>query len=438
MSKYRTIVGILVILVCLSNQLYGQCTDCPTEGVELYIEADNLNPVPGDIVCYNVIADGFQSVLSVVFSISFTSNTLTFSSDNTNGTGIPEWGDAFVPPTPNSNVYRVFWIDGGLATQCLDDGTVLVELCFEVIGNPGQGIRVEIGNNGISQEPEFTFFDEAGNVCTDVSTLPDLDRSRFNVPDIIQAPCTGGLEVFSNEICGTPNNLERGKVRLDFFCGVGPYDVSIDGTRNINGVTDTNIEVDNLRAGSRIISVTDANGDRVVQTIEILDAVELTIDPLVVMNPRCSDDATPRGRIEVEVSGGTPFSNGDYLFDWGDDNLSNDPQLSRLRDGEVTLIVSDSLGCSATETFTLVQPTILPTSVVTGPTCDGLDNGSIRLTATGGRPINTDEYNFRLDRVIDGGALELVDQTPFAMDEFTINNLGVGQYIASISDSETA
>ncbi|MCF8294479.1 MAG: T9SS type A sorting domain-containing protein, partial [Bacteroidales bacterium] len=90
------------------------------------------------------------------------------------------------------------------------------------------------------------------------------------------------------------------------------------------------------------------------------------------------------GGIDVSVSGGA----GSYTYLWNTGTTTQD--LGNIMAGNYSLTVSDANGCSSTYFVTITQPSTLVSSVSSvNVSCNGLANGSINLTVSGGTGIYT-------------------------------------------------
>jgi hypothetical protein len=67
------------------------------------------------------------------------------------------------------------------------------------------------------------------------------------------------------------------------------------------------------------------------------------------------------GAVDVNVTGGTPSSNG-YTYLWSNNEISED--ISNLNAGSYTVTVTDSLFCESSKTFTVTQPDELEVTIV--------------------------------------------------------------------------
>ncbi len=81
-----------------------------------------------------------------------------------------------------------------------------------------------------------------------------------------------------------------------------------------------------------------------------------------------------------------------YSYNWSNGATTED--LSGLTAGTYSVTVTDANGCSTTASITLTEPALLQSSGIaatyacgTNVSCNGANDGSINLTATGGAQI---------------------------------------------------
>lgn len=141
--------------------------------------------------------------------------------------------------------------------------------------------------------------------------------------------------------------------------------------------------ISNLPAGSYIVTVTDANGCKSIQTATINQPSAIQIVPAIT----ATTCGSANGSISVGASGG----NGNYNISWS--NGATTAQISNLASGTYGVTITDGAGCTANQTYTVGSSS--PVSVnatVQSPTAQGAANGSITATASGGTPPYT--YNW--------------------------------------------
>ncbi len=169
----------------------------------------------------------------------------------------------------------------------------------------------------------------------------------------------------------------------------------------------------NLPAGNYTVSVYDANGCVIVESISLVHPSPLTAQ-LNWVNP-VSCFGGNDGSASIAVNGGTP----PYTYEWLPNGGSASIATS-LSAGSYSVSITDNKGCVLVFPVTITQPTA-PLSVTlqtTNPTCFGQNNGIIQAQVTGGTPL----YNYLWD--------------PPNLNVSSIINLSSGTYQLTITDNK--
>ena len=385
------------------------CNDCPSEPfqTEFYIERDNQELQTGEEVCYTISTNNFNCAIALQIFLRFSSSTLEFNGVlNTDLSGIPQFGATVIPPTTDE--IRILWVDQGLVPRSLPDSTALMEICFDVTGLPGVN-----GNAVLAIGSVPSFQAQLGYSFGTCPTVNDEPMGDANIAPIVPT-CNAGLVVIANSICPSPIGQSTGSAKLEFFCGTGPYNVTID-TRPTVTTNDDELDVFNLAVGEHTFRVEDATGEVEFDMFTTLPGQGVRIDRAAstIQNPTCANGALPNGFVEVVVLGGSPAPGG-FFYSWGGPNFGQSlaPDLSQQSNGSYTITVSDENGCTDTATFVLNTQPVSLTNVSTSPSrCDGVNTGIINASATGG--INSD-YQFEID-----------GQTNLGTDIFRTSNTGI-------------
>ncbi|WP_109299177.1 SprB repeat-containing protein [Aquimarina sp. AU474] len=187
-------------------------------------------------------------------------------------------------------------------------------------------------------------------------------------------------------------------------------------------VIGTNQILNNIGKGNYFVIVTDINNNITKSlTFEVEEPSIITINITSTTNITCFNDAS--GGITVEVSGGTPFDNGEYLYNWSNGDTTKD--VSNLLAGNYFLTVTDRNGCQMnTADITLNEPgplTITEISRVQASSSIARD-GSITINVTSGTP----PYNY--EWYDPNGA-------QFPSNTNTLTNTGNGEYFVTITDA---
>lgn len=170
----------------------------------------------------------------------------------------------------------------------------------------------------------------------------------------------------------TCNGANDGTITLSVSGGTGPFTYSWadDGTIFTKDRT-------GLTPGNYTVTVTDANGCQDVESIAIIEPLQLASTD-VITNVSCFGGST--GSVNISVSGGvTPYS-----FLWSNGALTED--LVNVTAGNYSVVITDANGCTINDSFTITQPptALSKTEAVQQITCNGAADGIINLTVTGG------------------------------------------------------
>jgi gliding motility-associated-like protein len=172
------------------------------------------------------------------------------------------------------------------------------------------------------------------------------------------------------------------------------------------------ITASNLTAGTYTVTVTDAHGCNITSTAVITQPTVLAANGSTVTNVSCNGGND--GSVTVAASGGTTT----YTYLWSPTG-GNAVTANNLAVGTYTVTVTDSHGCTITSTAVIIQPTILAAngSTVTNVSCNGGNNGSATVVASGGTAAYTYLWS------------------PTGGNAVTANNLTAGTYTVTVTDS---
>lgn len=161
--------------------------------------------------------------------------------------------------------------------------------------------------------------------------------------------------------------------------GVGPYTYQWNDANNQQ--TDT---ASNLNTGEYVLTVTDANGCQISDSISIFspDGVFFTLDADSAL---CNGSATGSAFVD-SISGGTP----PYTYEWNDANNQTTPTATNLTSGTYMLTVTDDNDCPVSFDVFVPEPPLL-TLVLTGEdaSCFSGNDGAIVSEVNGGTPSYT-------------------------------------------------
>lgn len=206
------------------------------------------------------------------------------------------------------------------------------------------------------------------------------------------------------------NGANDGSLVANVSGGQAPY--SFAWSANAGGSTLASLS--NLQAGTYVVTITDANGDQVVDSVQLSEpaAIALTMSGTDLL---CFGDAN--GTASVAVTGGCP----PYSIQW-DAAAANQTTAvaANLAAGNYGVTVTDANGCSSGATVVLVQPSQLTVNAVQDQAATlGNSDGSASVSATGG----LSPYAYQWD-VNTGNQTSAI-----------ASNLGAGTYSVSVTDA---
>ncbi len=133
-----------------------------------------------------------------------------------------------------------------------------------------------------------------------------------------------------------------------------------------------------LAGGIYDVTVTDSKGCTTDRTFTIAEPSQLSVS-IQKADATCSGQL---GSATVTPTGGTPG----YNYVWNPANLQG-ASVSNLPVGSYSVTVYDNRGCSASQSFAIATPNpIVLSETHTNVTCNGLANGAIDVTISGGSP----------------------------------------------------
>jgi|GEM_PF-6852223 hypothetical protein len=108
---------------------------------------------------------------------------------------------------------------------------------------------------------------------------------------------------------------------------------------------------------------------------------ELRVQEVAIISASCAESAD--GSLEVNAVDGIP----PYQYEWDDEAQQTGHIAQNLRPGTYTVLVTDATNCSRVKSITLnyVNPVYISNISKTTPSCPDLADGSISVTASGGK-----------------------------------------------------
>lgn len=261
----------------------------------------------------------------------------------------------------------------------------------------------------LNQDGDFTpneiVYDQgtpSGAVLNDVLTIPanaTLGSTRMRVQMAYQGPNAAALpaacanftsgevedyclninsgipcnySITSNVIQPACNNVQDGSIELNVAGGVAPYSYTWS-----NGQSTSNT-LSNLGAGNYSVVITDDTGCDTTMQFSLAYTTSLAINSNVTQ-PDCAGQ--DNGEIAATVTGASNIT-----YSWS--NSANTATISGLAPGSYALTATAPNGCSISQSFNLNYSTnLILDAILSDPTCEDSDDGSITVSATGGTGV---------------------------------------------------
>jgi len=206
-------------------------------------------------------------------------------------------------------------------------------------------------------------------------TITDANGcTRVQNVTVTQPPALSSSVVVTNVSCFGGSN---GAINLTPSGGTPGYTYNWGG-----GITTE--DRTGLAAGSYSVTITDANGCTRVQNVTVTQPPALSLTPSSQTNLACNGGSTGAASVNVATGGA-----GGYTYNWTPGNPTGDgtTSVTGLTAGTWTCTVMDANGCTATQSFTITQPTALSLTALsqTNLACNGGSTGAASVNvATGG------------------------------------------------------
>jgi gliding motility-associated-like protein len=237
-------------------------------------------------------------------------------------------------------------------------------------------------------------------------TLLVTDNFSCTASNSITITQPTALTVTTSAVNETCDYLNNGSASVTPTGGTTPYSY----TWSPGGQTTAGIS--SLASGTYSVIVNDSKGCSVLALVTVTQPPTLTVGIVNQINVSCFGGID--GSVGATPAGGTP----NYTYSWTPNNSSS-ASVNNLTIGTYTIKITDSKACIATNTVTIIQPTVLVPSVSSvSTTCYGGSNGSLSSVASGGTASYT--YTWMPGNIT----------TP------TVSNLTAGTYTVNVTDSK--
>ncbi|WP_198342276.1 Ig-like domain-containing protein [Pedobacter psychrophilus] len=238
---------------------------------------------------------------------------------------------------------------------------------------------IATGGSGVYQYSKDGITFQASNIFNNLTA----GNYTFTVKDV--NGCT--FSTLSQIIISEPTALTLSSTKTDILCNGGTSKVTLTATGGTgvylyskDGITFQASNIfNNLTAGNYTFTVKDVNGCTfsMPNQINITEPTKLSISE-IHQDINCFGSET--GSINISISGGKL----PYTFNWSNGATTED--LSNLKKGDYSVIVTDANGCNISKTIKLSEPIspLIITENHQNNICFGEKNGKINVQVSGG------------------------------------------------------
>ncbi len=220
-----------------------------------------------------------------------------------------------------------------------------------------------------------------------------------------------GTTVVTNVSCFSGSN---GAINLTPNGGTGPY------TYNWLPSGPTTEDRTGLVSGTYQVQITDNNGCTGTVSATVTQSSAISLTAASQTNIACFGGSNGAAAVNVATGGA-----GGYSYNWTPGNPTGDgtTSVTGLSAGTWTCTVTDANGCTASQSFTLTEPTAISLTAAsqTNVSCFGGSNGALEVNAaTGGTPGYTYDWS---------------PGTPTGDGTTSINGISAGTYTVTVTDA---
>ncbi|WP_339813937.1 choice-of-anchor tandem repeat GloVer-containing protein [uncultured Imperialibacter sp.] len=238
-------------------------------------------------------------------------------------------------------------------------------------------------------------------------TIRDANNCSIEIQQTLSQPAAALSASFTSSAVDCNGN-NTGSIEVDANGGVGPYEYSLDGANFVSFAS-----FGALPAGAYPVTVRDANGCSVTETVDVIEPVALSV---ALVEQPISCVGLVDGSLSATGQGGTA----PYEYSIDGTNFQSDVLFGQLTAGDYTITIKDANGCIASADASIIEPEVFTVSAsVANASCHGTASGSISIAVTG--PDAT-AYTYSIDG-------EAFQDTP------TFGSLVSGSYTISVKSA---
>ncbi|MFH1320459.1 MAG: PKD domain-containing protein [Bacteroidota bacterium] len=292
--------------------------------------------------------------------------------------------------------------------------TLVLNAVDATCGNPDGDASV-VASNGVGT---YTYlWDDPGTQSTDTATGLSAGTYNVTVTDSMGCFAVGTVSVndagaatvtISSSTGVSCNGGSDGQATVSATGGTPPYAYLWD-----DAGSQTTASATGLIAGIYNVSVTDSAGCVATVSVTIGEPSALTTS-LSGNDASCNGDCD--GDATVTAAGGTM----PYAYLWNDSGAQTTSIATGLCAGTYSATLTDSNGCTATDSVVISEPAVLVLSLSSVDASCGNPDGSATVVTSGGIP----PYNYLWD-------------DPASQTADTVAGLAVGTYNVVVSDANS-
>ena len=420
-------------------------------------DIDDVIAPKGTTVCVPIYVDSFQNIGSLDLTICFDNDVISFV--EVKDDQLRNQGAIVGSFVENDNVFK-YSMSAGNNPISIENGGILMELCFSVIGDDGEVGHINFCGDVPVAVAEYTNGDElpyhtengsvtVGDISNTVvflvseekaqkssSVCVDFTAKNFNNIQAFQYMVKWDSTILKWKEFGSVNNIginpsnfnlvDASKAKITWQAPFSPisiaddtilYQMCFDVIGDCNDSTDLTIY--GSSAENFVIEVINGDGSylphqEVPGKVKVICLIE--IDDYTIKNVTCHGGSDGQIFVTLNVDANT------CNFSWTKDGvqISTSSSITALKAGTYKLKVTDKNDPSifTEKTFVVKEPAPMKiTEEITPVTCD--HDGSIKLTVTGNNPPYTYKW------------------TPSSIGNVSIaTNLKAGNYSVTVQDSK--
>jgi gliding motility-associated-like protein len=260
--------------------------------------------------------------------------------------------------------------------------------------------------------------DTLSNLCPGTYVVTVTDNGNCTIVDsvVVTEPVVLSASISSqNNVSCTGGN--DACVTIQGAGGTAGYSYSI-----VSGVTQANNGLFcNLTAGNYSVTVSDLNFCTTTVSVTITEPTALPTVTAAVSSDYLGQDISCFGACDADVTATATAGTAPYTYNWSM-TTQNTATVTGICAGVFSVIITDSLGCTASASVTVVEPTQLvgQLTATTDVACFGDSTGTASFSASGGIAPYT--YNNGLS------------STTTLSTTATLLNIPAGAYLTTITD----